>query len=868
MINEKCKRKVPEGLITDKKSIEHLSILNKRITNPKTEIMKTKFTRILFAFLFLLPGVWLEATAQDKEDENPNFTYIDDFELGVGDWFAAPSESGSTNGVLPGDSVSLDSLTVVGEIGSTKSMRLDFQWDNEVAYEGLGTHFARQVLNPGLSNVPERHFQPGQALEFYMYGDGSGNRFRVMARDGGPTLEGSDWMVIDWVGWKRILWDYNKEENVFGWVNGNGVMEGDDFYFDGFHFTKPEDGTGDIVEVYFDALRIVDPFNVDFNITDADGSEIISIAGENYTAGETSFQFFPGEYEFFVKKDGFITSNGTFIVDDSDITVDVTLDSGADTEYEVNFTVMDVEGNLINDAVMTVEGTEYAEGEYTFNFTPGFYNYMVVRDGYFEVSDVVTVLDQNLFVNVVLEEIPDLFNNLHLMWDVAVTANTPEFRAETYSIWVGPSEEDFNPDNFEMVYEETFDIEIENLEYQPRMIEISEFQEQTVKIAFRHHNSTDNDRIIIDNIRVEASTPEMDTLWLQEDFEGGLPEGFDPNTFDPGDPEAYDDTWLPENWMTIDNDGDGNNWYYVIDIDQDLNYFTEMRSKSWDSDLGALTPDNWLVTPEMTLPLVSFYTVEFIVTDESDAPVADAVVTINGTTYDAGVYEFTLTNGDYDYMVEYPDYDTATGTFTVAGDDATVEVQITPTPFYDVTFNVDMNQADGFEPGVTEVYMAGDFPGWDWQAPGSFPEQQMSNTDNVFIYTNTLSLPAGTYNYKYFDQASFDGGEWAGEPNREVIVTGDMTVDDVFGQQPTNVDDFTAESLNVFPNPANNELNITSEIQINEVMIFDITGQRVYSNTIENDNLRIDLSDFNNGMYLLHVITSQGIQTQKIQVVK
>jgi hypothetical protein len=164
--------------------------------------------------------------------------------------------------------------------------------------------------------------------------------------------------------------------------------------------------------------------------------------------------------------------------------------------------------------------------------------------------------------------------------------------------------------------------------------------------------------------------------------------------------------------------------------------------------------------------------------------------------------------------------------------------------------------------------MAGNFPGWDWQAPGTLPEQQMENTDNVFIFTKTLSLPEGVYNYKYFDGPSFDNGEWAGEPNREVTVTEDMTVEDVFGEQPTAVDEFTVENLIIFPNPAQNELNITAETTISEVMIYDITGQRVYINSVENNNLRIDLSDFNNGMYLLHVITSQGIQTQKIQVVK
>ncbi len=55
-----------------------------------------------------------------------------------------------------------------------------------------------------------------------------------------------------------------------------------------------------------------------------------------------------------------------------------------------------------------------------------------------------------------------------------------------------------------------------------------------------------------------------------------------------------EDTWAPEGWQAVDNDGDGINWY--VGLRQDV---LSMRSQSWDG--VPLTPDNWLITPEINL---------------------------------------------------------------------------------------------------------------------------------------------------------------------------------------------------------------------------------------------------------------------------
>ncbi|HNS29403.1 MAG TPA: choice-of-anchor J domain-containing protein [Tenuifilaceae bacterium] len=55
------------------------------------------------------------------------------------------------------------------------------------------------------------------------------------------------------------------------------------------------------------------------------------------------------------------------------------------------------------------------------------------------------------------------------------------------------------------------------------------------------------------------------------------------------------------------------------------------------------------------------------------------------------------------------------------------------------------------------------------------------DTPEDLIYTATLNLEAGEYQYKYFRNETWAHGEWDGDPNRVVVVEGDMEVNDIFG---------------------------------------------------------------------------------------
>jgi hypothetical protein len=99
-----------------------------------------------------------------------------------------------------------------------------------------------------------------------------------------------------------------------------------------------------------------------------------------------------------------------------------------------------------------------------------------------------------------------------------------------------------------------------------------------------------------------------------------------------------------------------------------------------------------------------------------------------------------------------------------------------------VTLNVDMSTAAGFTPGTDLVYVAGNFPGAVWNEPGTNPALQLNQVGSSLIYTLTVALPYGSYEYKYFKNAGWGGGEWAGGSNRSVTVaTATHTVNDTWG---------------------------------------------------------------------------------------
>jgi hypothetical protein len=70
-----------------------------------------------------------------------------------------------------------------------------------------------------------------------------------------------------------------------------------------------------------------------------------------------------------------------------------------------------------------------------------------------------------------------------------------------------------------------------------------------------------------------------------------------------------------------------------------------------------------------------------------------------------------------------------------------------------------------------------------------------------------------------------------------------------------------ANRFEIYPNPAENNLYISTDENVNQINIYNIVGVLVYSEQDFNNN--IDLSNFNSGVYFIKISTDKGEITKR-----
>jgi len=79
-----------------------------------------------------------------------------------------------------------------------------------------------------------------------------------------------------------------------------------------------------------------------------------------------------------------------------------------------------------------------------------------------------------------------------------------------------------------------------------------------------------------------------------------------------------------------------------------------------------------------------------------------------------------------------------------------------------------------------------------------------------------------------------------------------------------SIAEYSANSISVYPNPVNNQLNIVAGATINNVVVMDMTGRVILEKST--DTALVDMSSFANGVYYVKVATANS--TEIIKVVK
>ncbi len=179
-------------------------------------------------------------------------TPIDALEPGLTSYWWQPTNSGSTTGILQDVTRGENQQFTNPASGSSTSMSLSYDWDLNAS-----DWLIREYLSGGTPRTVV--FDTSYTLQCYIFGDGSGTRFRFALDDKYPVEaasnhEVSDWISIDWIGWQRVQWDLSDTASVGDWL-GDGKLEGD-LRFDSFQLSY-QPGAAQKGTLYIDDLQLV-----------------------------------------------------------------------------------------------------------------------------------------------------------------------------------------------------------------------------------------------------------------------------------------------------------------------------------------------------------------------------------------------------------------------------------------------------------------------------------------------------------------------------------------------------------------------------------------------------------------------------------
>ena len=294
-------------------------------------------------------------------------------------------------------------------------------------------------------------------------------------------------------------------------------------------------------------------------------------------------------------------------------------------------------------------------------------------------------------------------------------------------------------------------------------------------------------------------------------------------------------------WTVLDVDGDGYSW--TTGLVEGV-----AASASYINDVGALTPDNWLISPQMQFTA--------------------------GNSY---ILSWTTSALDADYYNEH--YGVYVSTSGTAPSNFTLVQEYTMTSPNETDMTLDLSAYAG-----QNIYIA--FRHWNvtdvyWMLLDDITVTQSSNPTQNYTITvlsaneqmGTVSgggtFPAGTtISISASPKSGYRFTAWNdGNTNasRNITVTGNATYIASFAPI-TGIESTDSESWTLYPNPATDVVTVTG-VENASIVVTDITGRTVATHTIADGNNRLDVSRLVAGAYFLR-ITSDGVSSVQKLVIR
>jgi hypothetical protein len=125
-----------------------------------------------------------------------------------------------------------------------------------------------------------------------------------------------------------------------------------------------------------------------------------------------------------------------------------------------------------------------------------------------------------------------------------------------------------------------------------------------------------------------------------------------------------------------------------------------------------------------------------------------------------------------------------------------------------------------------------------------------SITEQGNLATGNLTFRAIKYSVDY---PAFTGRDLT--PGLPIEINPDLTPCNNLG-----LDDFEINTVSIYPNPTKDKIQINSKTEILKVEVFNILGNKI----IEFNDSKLELGQFQNGMYLLKIHTNKSIVSKRI----
>lgn len=147
------------------------------------------------------------------------------------------------------------------------------------------------------------------------------------------------------------------------------------------------------------------------------------------------------------------------------------------------------------------------------------------------------------------------------------------------------------------------------------------------------------------------------------------------------------------------------------------------------------------------------------------------------------------------------------------------------------------------------------------------------------VYTEEVSFPAiGCYNVAFINAEGngMSGGFWGVKnSSNQTLVSGTNSTNSFryeismeFYSETVGVEDIAENQSVVYPNPANNEINVSVE-NMAKVTVYNSIGQMVFAQDASSDVMTISTESMTNGIYYVTIETAEGAtSTQKVVVNK